>query len=259
VASGHGIREGRVGAGWTQRELAARLKVNQSTVCRMETARMPGVGLELTGRALEEVGARVAVTVDGPFVADRRLQRDAGHARCIAFIRRRLERAGWDVRQEVEVGEGRLRGWIDLLAFDPISAALLTSEFKSALPDVGAAERQLDWYQRHADGSARRFGWRPRTSHALLLLLASEANDIRVRENAAILLASLPGRATDFAVWIDDRRGPLPPRRGLAMVDPYDRHARWLRPTKLDGRRTRALYVDYADFMRRVRAGRSRA
>jgi hypothetical protein len=168
-----------------------------------------------------------------------------------------LERAGWVAEQEVEIGRGRYRGWIDLLAFDPGEAALLTTEFKSALPDVGAAERQIDWYLRNAYEATRRFGWRPRSSHALLLLLATEANDVRVRENAASLGYSLPGRAVEFEPWLADRSAPAPPRRGLAMVDPYDRHARWLRPTRADGRRTRAPYRDYADFMRRVRAGRA--
>jgi len=223
----------------------------------MERAELPGVGLDLVGRALDEVAGRASVSVDGPFVEDRRRQRDPAHARCVAFIRRRLERDGWKVEQEVEIGQGRFRGWIDLLAFDTAAAALLTTEFKSALPDVGAAERQLDWYQRHAVEAAHRFGWRPRSSHALLLLLATEANDLRVRENASPLEIALPGRAVEFAAWLADRSSAAPPRRGLAMVDPYDRHARWLRPTKADGRRPLAPYANYADFMRRTRAGRS--
>lgn len=256
LAAGNGVRDGRLAAGWTQHELGARLTVDQSTVSRIETAKLPNVSLELAGRALDVVGARVAVFVDGPFLADRRLQRDAAHVRGVAYVRRRLERSGWEVRQEVEIGEGRLRGWIDLLAFDPQARALVTSEFKSALPDVGGAERQLDWYHRHASQAARRFGWRPLTSHALLLLLATEANDERVRANADALGVALPGRAREFAPWLADRSVASPPRRGLAMIDPFDRRARWVRPTKTDGRRTAAPYVDYADFMRRLRGGR---
>ena len=49
--------------------------------------------------------------------------------------------------------------------------------------------------------------------------------------------------------------------QGLAMIDPSSRRREWLIRTTVDGRRSAAPYVDYADFMRRreERAGRRAA
>jgi hypothetical protein len=40
--------------------------------------------------------------------------------------------------------------------------------------------------------------------------------------------------------------------RGLALIDPTSRRRDWLLPSRSDGRRTRAPYMDYADAARRL-------
>ena len=59
------------------------------------------------------------------------------HARCIAYVARRLRACGWDVRFEVEVGTGRYRGWIDLLALR--GTTMLCVEVKTELDDMGGS------------------------------------------------------------------------------------------------------------------------
>jgi hypothetical protein len=59
-------------------------------------------------------------------------------------VQRRLEAAGWLVVREVRIESGRYLGWIDLLAFDPVTKTLLVIEIKTRLDDLGDLERTLD-------------------------------------------------------------------------------------------------------------------
>jgi hypothetical protein len=162
----------------------------------------------------------------------------------------RLKRAGWETAGEVEIGGDRSRGWIDLLAFHPQHRLLLVIEVKTEIRDFGSIERTLGWYERESWAAARRLGWRPRTVLGCLLVMATEANEVRLGDNRAGLTNGFPIRATELERILAN--GSQPPRRAraLAMIDPRSRRDRWLRPSRLDGRRTAAPYVDYADFMR---------
>jgi transcriptional regulator with XRE-family HTH domain len=94
--------------GWSQRTLARRAGLPHGTVNRLLRNRGSTVDLAKAERLAEVLGIRLDVTV--PASVDRRPpgQRDAAHARCSSYVRARLESAGWDVEQEVEV-----RGWAD--------------------------------------------------------------------------------------------------------------------------------------------------
>jgi len=248
------VRETREAIGWSQAELAARARISRSMVARVETG-SANVSLVVAASLLDALGVRVRLDFDVPFLVDRRRQREPAHARCIAYARRRLERAGWLVAQEVEVVHGRSHGWIDLLAFEPVSRTLAVKEIKTELPDLGAVERTLAWYEREAWAAARRLGWHPRLVVSGLLVLATEANDERILANRAALAASFPVRAPLLADRLADPRGSWSARgRSLAMIDPLSRRAAWLQRTRADGRRTVAHYADYADFMRKSRS-----
>ena len=47
---------------------------------------------------------------------------------------------------------------MDLLAWHPATGLLLVIEVKTELHDLGANERQLNWYEREAWAAARRLG-----------------------------------------------------------------------------------------------------
>jgi hypothetical protein len=81
--------------------------------------------------------------INGPFLQDRERQRDAAHARCVSFVRERLRREGWLTATEVEIGRGRARRWIDLLAYHPTQRVLLVVEIKTLIDDLGTIERTL--------------------------------------------------------------------------------------------------------------------
>ncbi len=246
-----GMREA---LGWSQAELAAKAGVSQSTISRVEHALASEITIDKIQDIFEAMGGRIEFELRPPLLVDGGRQRDAAHARCLAHVRGRLERTGWIVEREVEVVDGRARGWIDLAAFHPTTESLLIQEIKTELADFGAAERQLGFYERVGMNAAARFGWRARSTVGCLLVLATEANEVRLRENRDSLARSFPLRAGELRQIIEHPDQPRPPgRRGFALVDPLSRRVDWVRPARIDGRRSPAPYADYADFMRQVR------
>lgn len=238
------IRATREEIGWSQRELARRLLSSQSAVQRLESCGGPYIDGRLAGAAFRLLGIRSTFDARTLGLANRREQRDLVHATCLAYASRRLRRLGWDVRVEVEIGTGRWRGWIDLLAYRPVDRCLLCAEIKTEIDDVGRIQRTVGWYVQQAPEAARRFGWRPRSTTAALLVLCSTDNDRALHLNRDLLRTSFPGSARAIVAWAAGPGSPRP-ADSLAMLDPRSRRNDWLRPTPSDGRRTRAPYADY--------------
>lgn len=252
------VKDGRHAVGWSQRELGRRARVSRQMVGRVERASV-SPSLEVTSRLFGALGIEAELVVKVPFFMDRHRQRDPAHALCAAYAQRRLEKAGWMVRREVEVVHGRSHGWIDILAFEPRSATLLVIEIKTQLEDLGQTERTLGWYEREAPAAARRLGWRPRRVSGWLLLLATEAVDSRIAENRDALCAAFPTRGPSVMGWLRDSGGGPLAGRALAMIDPRNRRRAWLIRTRVDGRRTPAPYRHYADFMASLRGASQRS
>lgn len=236
--------------GWSQDELAGRARMSQGMVSAVENARVPDMTFSRAERLLTAMGARLVISVDAPFLGDRQRQRDAAHARCSAHVASRLRRAGWEVATEVEIGGDRSRGWIDVLAYHPQTGWLLIIEIKTEIHDLGAIERSLGWYEREAWLAAERLGWRARRSMGCLLLLATTVNDVRIDANREPFVIGFPVRARDLVAFIQDGVEPAITGRAVAMIDPLSKRTGWLRPLRLDGRRSMAPHADYAGFMR---------
>jgi transcriptional regulator with XRE-family HTH domain len=239
IAIGDGVRSGRQAVGWSIGELPEHAGVSKATVWMVESAGR-NVTLDLAGRLLTTLGVTVDLRHRLPFSDPR--QRDAGHARCVAYVQRRLESLGWQVRREVAIVDGRYRGWIDVLAWDPSTDDLLVIEVKTEIRDVGHIERTIAWYGSTAPAAARSIGWRARRVRIWLLVLATDANDERLRQNREALAQSFPSRAPSM---LTDGDG----RPGIALIDPSRRRRAWLMRARMDGRRSAAPYGDYATFV----------
>ena len=247
---GQAVRDVRTALGWTQRTLATSAGVSQAWIGSIERGRCSDVSIETIDRLLSAMGATLLLDVRAPFLGNAR-QRDVVHARCSIYVARRLERAGWKVAREVEVGGDRSRGWIDILACHPDTGLVLVIEIKTELRDLGAIERTMGWYEREAWAAARRLGWRPSGIMGCLIALSTEVVDQRLRDNRAALVRDFPIRAKDLTAVVSDGRRPAAGRvRGLALIDPRSKRVAWLRPSRTDGRRSPAPYGDYADFLR---------
>ena len=254
VAFGARLRAIRLALRLTQQDVATRIDRSQAYVSLVERGRLRGLGIADADRLCSTLGAALLFGVDPPVIMWGDRQRDAVHARCVAYVARRLKAAGWLVQREVQVGEARRPGWIDLLAFDPNHRTLLVIEVKTALVDLGGLERQLGWYQREALRAARQFGWSAAKVQAGALLLATGTNDVRIRDNADGINQAFPGRWRDLLAVL---RGGFRPAsaRAIAMVDPSSKARTWVRPTVLDGRRMASPYRTSADALRRPQRG----
>lgn len=230
------------------RDVADAARISPSYLARVER----GIANPSISRMVEiatALGMTIALQVTPPTVLDRGLSHrrsDHVHARCSGYVGRRLRRAGWHVLREVLVVDGPYRGWIDLLAFDPVTGTLLIIEIKTQLEDLGAIERQVGWYERNAASIAAGQGWSVGCAVSLLLVLASEENERTITSQRDVLDRAFPVR-------VDHLRGGMPDQtRGLAMIDPRSRRPEWLLRPIADGRRTKAPYLDYRDAAMRL-------
>ncbi|HEY7590022.1 MAG TPA: helix-turn-helix transcriptional regulator [Candidatus Limnocylindrales bacterium] len=249
----HTVRNAREAMGWSRRELATRADVSRQLVDRVESGTVTP-SFQTVGRLFAPLGIDSELVSRAPFLIDGTRQRDPVHSTCGAYGRRRLEKAGLPVHREVEIAHGRSHGWIDLLAFEPVTGTVLVIEIKTQLDDLGRIERVLTWYEREAWNAARKFGWRPRRIRVWLVVLATEVVEERILENRAALAQSFPVRADTMSAWLRNPTQPLPAGRGLALVDPRSKRRSWLIRCRVDGRRSPAPYRDYADFMARRRS-----
>src|ERR671930_299345 len=176
---------------------------------------------------------------------------DLGRARCVGYVAERLRRVGFEVATEVEVGEGRWRGWIDILAFHRVTGLMLVVEVKTELHDVGAEQRRFATYEREAWAAARRSGWLPSRRASALVLLRTESIDRVVTTNRSVLEASFPSRSCDLLRWLTDPASAPQNARAIAAIDPRSRRRDWLFDAGTDGRRRPARYRDYGDLVRR--------
>jgi transcriptional regulator with XRE-family HTH domain len=234
----------------TQQALAEAAGVSRSLVAEIEAGRA-NPSLEVVTRLGDALGLELEIIGRQPVVMGTRV-RDSVHARCSGHTDRRLRGALWQTAREVEVTGARAHGWIDVLAFDPRTGALLVIEVKTRLDDIGAIERRLAWYERHAIRVARDRGWEPRSVSTWLLLLASDEVDASVGVYRDALRIAFPRRATELRVDVVRPENMSAGTRGLALIDPTSRRRDWLIPTRSDGRRTRLPYRDYADAARRL-------
>ncbi|HEV8280540.1 MAG TPA: helix-turn-helix domain-containing protein [Candidatus Limnocylindrales bacterium] len=243
-------RETRTMLDITQRELAEATGVSRSLIAEIESGRA-NPSLDVVTRIGDAFGLELELAGRPPIALGTRT-RDAVHARCSGYVDRRLRAAGWQTRREVEVVGGRSHGWIDLLAFDPRTGALLIVEVKTWLDDLGAIERQLAWYERSALEVGRQFDWQPRTVTSWLLLLASDEVEDGLRRYRDLIRIAFPRRAAEMRIDVLQPERLAVSPRGLALIDPTSRRRDWLLPSRSEGRRTQAPYRDYADAARRL-------
>jgi len=237
----------------TQERLAAAAGVSRGHIAALESGRV-NVSLDLVERIGDILGLDIQLVGRPQIIVAPLRQRDLVHAKCSSYVERRFDRVGWETAREVQFVDGRWRGWIDVLAFDPRTATLVIIEVKTRIDDVGAIERQVGTYERAASAVAASLGWQPRRIDSWLVALASDEVERAVRANRDVLARAFPGRAIEMRTILDPNATPGAahgPGRGLALIDPRSRRRDWLIPTRADGRRSAAPYRDYADAARR--------
>jgi transcriptional regulator with XRE-family HTH domain len=243
-------REVRVQLRLTQGEVAAAAHVSRGYIAGIE-AGTANPTLDVVERIGSVLGLDTNLILRPPLLIETSPQRDLVHARCIAYVERRIRSAGWETAREVEIVQARSHGWIDIVAFHPRSKTLLVIEVKTQLVDLGSVERQVGWYTRAAGDAARRRGWTPHRTVAWLLVLASAEVDRVIATNRHLLGTAFPMRARGMLGWLSEDLHPLT-SRGLAMIDPRSKRREWLIRSRVDGRRAPCRYLDYGEAARRL-------
>jgi transcriptional regulator with XRE-family HTH domain len=246
---GASVRAVRTALGLSQRTFAGRIGRSQAWLSLLERGRVSRLSIVEADLICRTLGATLVLGVEAPVLIAGARQRDAAHARCVAYVARRLRADGWLVQREVQIGSRSRPGWIDIVAFHPASAVLLIIEVKTELTDLGGLERQLRWYVREAPRAATQFGWQSDAVQGCVLMLSTTATDDRIRENAVGIGQIFPRRWREMMQVV---RGVTRPERAwaIATIDPRSRVRDWCRPTVLDGRRKPAPYRHVADFLR---------
>jgi transcriptional regulator with XRE-family HTH domain len=262
VSVGNLVRATRIQLDITQHELARSVGVTRAYVSAIELGRANPT-IDVVQRIALALGLELEVAARRPAVIGAH-QRDIVHARCSAYVHRRLQTRGFDCLREAEIAHGRSHGWIDLIAFDRATGTLYVIEVKTTLADIGAVERQLAWYERAGPDLAAGRGWRVRRVRTWLLILASEDVERSIRINREVLRVAFPIRAVAMRRLLVAAQpvaaGSEAFGHGLALIDPSSRRRDWLLASRVDGRRGLAPFRDYADAASRWRnADRSTA
>lgn len=244
VTLARACRDSRLALGQSQSALAGKVGVARSYIAAIERGRA-NPSLDVIVRLAAALGLELDFGLRPPIIVGDRRQRDAVHARCSGYVDRRLRTAGWETDREVAIIDGRWRGWIDLLAFDPRTGTLIVIEIKTVIDDVGALERQVDWYERRARRLALDRGWRPRRVVTWLLVLSTEQNEDVMTQNRDVFERAFPLRSPMMTALIEDPSANWPVGRGLALIDPARRRRTWLVRPRIDGGRSHSSYLDY--------------
>src|SRR5690349_24665440 len=101
--------ETRLGLDLTQQQVADRVGVSRSYIAKLERGRIDP-DLSTVERVAEALGLDVQLIARPPIFPGGRHVRDSVHARCSAYVDRRVRTMGFETAREVEIIHGRSHG-----------------------------------------------------------------------------------------------------------------------------------------------------
>lgn len=196
-----------------QSDVAARARVSQSMVSRVERGAWDEIQWASITRVCEAAGLRVVVEGRWRGGELARLL-DQDHAALTAAARRRLDSAGWQTDVEVTFSRFGERGSIDILAFHSLARVLLVVEVKSVIADIQGLLQPIDAKARLAPGIGRDRGWTARAVVPCLVVADSTTTRRRVAANGP-LFSRFAVRGRSALRWL---RAPVGTPTGLLLL-----------------------------------------
>lgn len=215
IQAGRALRALRKRRDLTQRQLAARVGLSQSTVSLVERGQLDRLTFRVIRRLFEALESSAELDIRWRRGQLDRLI-DRRHAALVEATVRLLRRLGWLVEVEVSYSVYGERGSIDVLAFDPRSLTLLVVEVKSELGGIEVTIRKLDEKARLAAAiAAERLSWRPHAVGRLLVLPATTTARRHVRQHRATFEVAVPLASAEVSRWL---RNPVGRAAGVLFV-----------------------------------------
>lgn len=198
-----------------QEDVAARARVSQSTVSRIERGHIGALSIDHVRAVARVLEIRLDVV---PSWRGGDLERvvNARHTALHQQLATRLGDApGWVSAPEVSFSIRGERGVIDRLAYHAGSRTLGVFEIKPDLGDPAGLVGQLDRYRRVAPELARERGWVADRVCCWAVVADTDTNRRRLRAHEALLRGALPADGVAFRRWLAD---PLAAVHGLMFL-----------------------------------------
>ena len=209
---GVGLRDQRLGARLTQRQLADRVGISQSALSRLERGLGAGTGLDVWAASATALGLQLAAFFERTAGAD--LPRDIEHLRRQNLVVALAKAGGWTAIPEAALDEGRWSRSIDVLLSRAARREAAVVEIWDLLRDGGEAMRGLT-----AKVQALREqlgdGWRVQ---GLLVVRGTHRNRTLVRELRPLFAARYPASSAEWLKAVGDPATAMPAAAGFAWT-----------------------------------------
>jgi Holliday junction resolvase-like predicted endonuclease len=182
--------------------------MSQAAVSRCERGEADALTCATLRDIADALGARLTVTITWHGEDLDRLL-DAAHADIVEAVVRLLRAAGWEVVPEATFSVYGERGSIDVLAWNPVTGALLVIEVKSVVPDMQAMLSTLDRKVRHAPAIAKARGWSVASVSRVLVLPDDRTARRRIESHATTIDQVMPLRTVAVRRWLTDPVGAI--------------------------------------------------
>jgi transcriptional regulator with XRE-family HTH domain len=211
---GIGLKDARLVAGLTQRQLADRAGVSQPEIARLEAGDGRGTGVETWARCAAAAGTQLAAFLEAAPGAS--LPRDIEHLRRQNLVIRMSAPGGWHPLPEDLIPDGtRHPRSIDVNLVRAVRRECAVVEIWDLILDGGGAMRGLEGKVlavRERLGS----GW---NVQGLLLVRGTQRNRRLIRELAPLFAARYPASSAAWLRALADLEAPLPAAGALAWTD----------------------------------------
>jgi transcriptional regulator with XRE-family HTH domain len=199
------VRAVRKERGLRQRDVAARARVSQQTVSRVECGSLSEIPLGTIEAVADVLGITLDLSARWRGSAGDRLL-DRAHAELVEGVVAAIRQNGWEAVVKFSFNRNGERGAVDVVGWHEDTRSLLLVEVKSRIVDLQEMLGTLDRKARVVPGElASDRGWRAvRLGVVVVLPDRSSARDA-VARHGAIFRAALPGRTHDVTAWL---RGP---------------------------------------------------
>lgn len=193
---------------WRQLDVASAAGVSRQTVSRLERGHLETLSIKVLLKVAAALEIRLDLTArwrGGEL--DRMLH--AGHSALHEAAAQAFDGLDWVLAPETTFAIYGERGVIDILAFHPLTGALLVIELKTDLVDVEGLMSAVDRYRRLAPRIAAERDWSVSSVSCWVALRDTPSNHRRLRAHATVLRNAFPADGRQMRAWLRQPTGVI--------------------------------------------------